>query len=325
MAFLPIAMLLLVFAVPETMFDRTASLLQTPVTAVEHHYPSPPWTNFSWLNKERILPYLKTIAQPVSYHGPTPSLHILLQAPKATIAPTTVLVFLASFLPFVSLWGLSSSLSLLFSVAPFQLLPATVGSLLSAPFILATAAVAGFFLLPQWHHSFGIRTSNLYALGAGSLLSFVGMIGFGLYAASRASAGAAVSFAAVSFLLGLLAAGAHVLDATSVPLINRSTTFTSPNLALAMRNGADMEGGLAVWRALSAGIFVMAVPSAVASADGLRSTGVGVAAVQLLVAGLVGAAWFMWDENFRRMDGKIMGCIDLAFLKTTGSFFDESD
>jgi hypothetical protein len=37
----------------------------------------------------------------------------------------------------------------------------------------------------------------------------------------------------------------------------------------------------------------------------------------------VGAAWWFWDEVFRRVDGRIMGCVDMSLLKRTGSFFDD--
>lgn len=329
---------LLVLAAPETMFDRTNSMLKTPTTGWSTGAASkfPPWARRRF-TKGTAINYLKTVARPVSYRGPSEGAinkDVLLQAPRAMVAPTTVLAFAASFLPYSLLWGFSASLSGLFEPAPASLSPATIGPLLTFPLVLSTTAVAVFALWPAWSQTmtaFKTRSTHIYVLGGGSALSFIGILGFGLYVSNTNAA--SLRFSAVSFLLGLLAAGAYILDAPAKPLLKRSAQFTSPNLAISLRSIADMDVGLAVWRALFAGIFAMAIPSAVvgpSSASGLKGTGIGVSVVQVLVAAGLAAVWWMWEENIRKLDGRTMGCrVDLTFLNSRaslqGSFFETED
>lgn len=329
---------LLVFAAPETMFDRANSLIKTPTTGWSTGAASkfPPWARRRF-TKETVLGYIKTVARPVSYRGPSEgivSTDVLLQAPRAMVAPTTVLAFMASFLPYSLLWGFSASLSGLFAPAPASLSPATVGPLLTFPLVLSTTAVAVFALWPSWSQTmaaFKIRSTHIYVLGGGSALSFIGILGFGLYVSNNNAS--SLRFSAISFLLGLLAAGAYILDAPAKPLLKRSAQFTSPNLAISLRSIADMDVGLAVWRALFAGIFAMAIPSAVvgrSSAAGLKGTGIGVSVVQVLLAAGLAAVWWMWEETIRKLDGRTMGCrVDLTFLNSRaslqGSFFEADD
>ncbi|KAK7715174.1 hypothetical protein SLS64_003872 [Diaporthe eres] len=329
---------LLVLAAPETMFDRTNSMLKTPTTGWSTGAASkfPPWARRRF-TKSTAIDYIKTVARPVSYRGPSEgviSKDVLLQAPRAMVAPTTVLAFLASFLPYSLLWGFSASLSGLFAPAPASLSPATIGPLLTFPLVLSTTAVAVFALWPSWSQTmtaFNTRSTHIYVLGGGSVLSFIGVLGFGLYVSNTNAS--SLRFSAVSFLLGLLAAGAYILDAPAKPLLKRSAQFTSPNLAISLRSIADMDVGLTVWRALSAGIFAMAIPSAVvgpASSAGLKGTGIGVSVVQVLVTAGLAAVWWMWEENIRKLDGRTMGCrVDLTFLNSRaslqGSFFETED
>lgn len=326
---------------PETMFDRTNSMLKTPTTGWSTSAGSkfPPWARRR-VSKQTVINYVKTVARPVSYRGPSEGVinkAVLLQAPRAMAAPTTVLALVTSFLPYTLLWGFSASLSGLFAPAPASLSPATIGPLLAFPFTLSTTAVAVFALWPSWSNTmtaFKTRSTHIYVLGAGCALSFIGILGFGLYVSNNNASG--LRFSAVSFILGLLAAGAYLLDAPARPLLKRSAQFTSPNLAISLRSIADMDAGLTVWRALFAGIFAMAIPSAVVgpsggvAAAGLKGTGIGVAVVQVLVVAAVGAAWWMWEENIRKLDGRAMACrVDLTFLNNRtslqGSFFETED
>lgn len=329
---------LLILAAPETMFDRSNSMLKTPTTGLSTGVGSkfPPWARRR-VTKATVINYIKNVARPVSYRGPSEgsiSTDVLLQAPRAMVAPTTVLAFAASFLPYSLLWGFSASLSGLFEPAPASLSPATIGPLLTFTLVLSTTAVAVFALWPSWSQTmaaFKTRSTHIYVLGGGSMLSFIGILGFGLYVSNTNAS--SLRFSAVSFLLGLLAAGAYILDAPAKPLLKRSAQFTSPNLATSLRSIADMDVGLAVWRALSAGIFAMAIPSAVvgsSSAAGLKGTGIGVSVVQVLVAAGLAAVWWIWEENIRKLDGRTMGCrVDLTFLNSRaslqGSFFETED
>jgi len=329
-SFQAVSVLLLVFGAPETAFDRPFYLINTPASA---------WSNKKLPLRPRGPVTLEQVKQyvlkmkPYTYDGPVIDAAILLQAPRALVAPTTGLLFLATFLPFSALWGLAASISMLFSPLPFALDTSSMGLLMTAPWLLATATVAAFALLPFWHKSF-VPNFNMAALAAGSTLAFTGLLAFGLYAEACMTAptddstftvggvGAKLSFPAVSFVLGLLAAGAYTLDATVRPLIRRSVMFTSSNLAIALRNTADMNACVGVWRTLFAGVFVMALPNAIWFWDGLKAAGVGIAVAHVFAAAAIGAVWWRYDEHIRRLDGRVMGCVDMGMLKRAGSFFD---
>lgn len=338
---------LLVLGAPESMYDRTALALEkatpgwTPHTgwsslglkSSSRFQRLPAWARGRGFNVDKAVQYIKEVGPPKSYAGAGAGgveLGLLLQAPCAFLTPTTILAFLASFLPYSLLWGFSSSLSGLFARDPFNLFPATVGSLLATPFILATVAVAIFSLWPAWSktaQAFKIESTHMFVLAGGATLSFIGILVFGLYISPRLNEqDGGFRFAALSFVLGLLAAGSYILDAPRKPLILRSTQFTSPNLTASLRNEADMDAGVTMWRTLFAGIFAMGVPAAVVtSSAGLKSTGIGVAVVQLFVVGAIGTVWYMFDESIRALDGKTLGYVDVSLPKGLRSYFEFDD
>jgi hypothetical protein len=205
-------------------------------------------------------------------------------------------------------------------------------------FCLATSTVAAFAFYRSFHANFSPRT-NVITLAAGTCLVVTGLLAFGLDLhktaseiprdddgsfgeAARAYIALNLSYPLLGILLGLLAAGTYVLNATVCPLIWRSTQFTSSNLNVCIRNVADMNAGVTCWRNLFAGIFVMVLPGALQSTNGLKSNVIGISVAQVLVTAGVAALWWFYDENIRRMDGNIMGLIDLSMLKRAGSFFD---
>lgn len=337
-SFFVVAIPAIALGAPETVFDRAYTLAQTPSTGAsgasrfKASLPIAPRRLFSF---ETLNNYIVKV-KPCSYSG-SYSLSTLLQAPRAFIAPTTVLLFLVSILPYGSLWGFSASLSLIFHPLPFIRTTSTIGTLVTGPWLLSTAVVGAFALLGWWQTRFTPR-AHMTAIAGGSVLAFIGILTFGLHidacmtrpeaddgtvsVYALAYLGDRVNFAAVSFVLGLLAAGAYVLDATVRPLIRSSTMFTSSNLGVALRNTTDMGAGVACWRAAFAGVFVMGVPNAVWSWDGLRALCIGVSIAQMVVAAIVGSVWWLWGEDIRRWDGRVMRLVDLDMLKRTGSFFD---
>lgn len=338
---------------PETVFDRAYTLAQTPITGLStassgQYKTSLPLAPRKTFSVESVRAYLAKV-KPYSYTTGYYDSRILLQAPRAFIAPTTILVFLISFLPYCALWGLGHSLSLLFHPMPFRLSPGNLGVLVTGPWIMATATVATFALVLQgwWSNTNTISTSRLQmfapkthmiTLAVGSILSFIGILTFGLHIDASMTRpedddgmtsvyaleylGKNVNFPAVSFLLGLLAMGVYVLDATARPLIRASTMFTSSNLGVALRNTTDMGAGVGFWRSLMTGVFVIAIPNATWSWDGLRSVCMGFAIAQVIVAAVLGTGWWLWGEDVRRWDGRVMRLVDLDMLKRTGSFFD---
>lgn len=338
---------LLILGVPETMYDRVSNMFEKPspgwtprtgwssigLKSSSRFRRLPAWARGRGLTLDRAIQYVKDVAPPVTYRGTSSSDVIidrvlLMQALRAAVTPTAVLSFLTSFLPFALLWGSTASLSGLFSRAPYNLFPATIGSLLATPFILSTFSVALFTLWSGWSKTgaaFRIHSTYPLVLAAGATLSFVGLLAWGLYVVSRShTTDEGFRFSALSFVLGLLAAGAHVLDAPTKLLVRRSAQFTSPNLYVGLRAKQDMEAGVAAWRALFAGVFAMGIPAAVVASDaGLKSTAVGVAVVQVFVVAGVGAAWYLYEDDIKRLDGRVLACVDLtASLRSPRSFFD---
>jgi len=330
---------------PETVFDRAYTLAQTPATSTSNakYKVSLPLAPRRLFSLETVNDYIVKL-KPYSYYNRRGlDLSTLLQVPRAFIAPTTALLFLVSFLPFSLLWGFTASLSLLFNPLPFVLSPSSLGTLMTGPWLLSTATVAALAFYVWWCSATSLKLLtpriHMAAIGAGSLLAFVGILTFGLHVDAAMTRpddddgmttvfalqylGANVNFPAVSFTLGLLAAGAYVLDAATVrPLIRASTMFTSSNLGVALRNTIDMGAGVACLRTLMAGVFVIAVPSAVWSWDGLRALCMGVAITQVVVGVLVGSVWWLFGEEIRRWDGRVMRLVDLDMVKRGGSFFD---
>ncbi|KAK1752179.1 MFS general substrate transporter [Echria macrotheca] len=337
-AFFVLAVPAIALGAPETVFDRAYTLAQTPATGASmasRFKVSLPLSPRRFWSLETVSRYASKI-KPYSYRGPSDSA-TLLQAPRAMVAPTTALLFLVSLLPYAILWGFASSLSLLFHPLPFNRAPSQIGTLSAGPWLLASSTVAAFALLKWWHTRFTPR-AHMAAIAGGSLLSFIGILTFGLHidttmtpssSSSETTSifalnylGENINFPALSFVLGLLAAGTYTLDATVRPLVRASTMFTSSNLGVALRNTADMAAAVQIWRALVAGVFVIGIPNAVWSWDGLRAVCIGVAIAQMVVAAVVGSVWWLWGEDMRRVDGRVMRLVDLDMLKRNGSFFD---
>ncbi|RYO94650.1 hypothetical protein DL763_004017 [Monosporascus cannonballus] len=287
--FLPFSILLLVFGAPETVFNRPSAELRTP-TATR---PQPMWSQVR-LTKDAAREYLIEM-KPWSYRADSIDSRLILQAPRAFMAPTTALLFAATLLPYASLWSLASSLSLLFSPIPFML----------------RTGVASIGIL-----GFGLYVRGAVQMPVDSSAPSTGSPWDARFLGDR------VSFLVVSCLLAFLGAGSLVLDATIRPAIQRSTAFTSSSLLVALRNTADMQGGLACLRNLAAGIVILGLPNAVWTWDGLKSTAVGIGVAQIVVAGAVCFVWWYYDENVRQLDGRLMGLVDLTVLQPQGSFFD---
>ncbi|GKT93187.1 major facilitator superfamily transporter [Colletotrichum tofieldiae] len=270
--------------------------------------------------------------KPLSFSG-TLDLRTLLQGPRAFVAPTTLLLVLVTFVPYCTLWGLAESLSLLFFPMPWMLNESGIGSLMAAPFIFAILAVSGFACYRKRHTDY-TPYDTVCILGGGTALAAAGILAFGLKIHDVMSevsdagvfktggVGAHLSFPLLSFLLGLLAAGVAVLDGAIRPIIWRSTQFTSSNMNVCLRNVADMDAGVACWRSLFAGVFVMAVPNAIVVWAGLKSTVLGLGVSQILVGAVMCGAWWVYDDYVKGLDGRVMGLVDLSMLKRTGSFFD---
>ncbi|KAK1706289.1 hypothetical protein CaCOL14_008358 [Colletotrichum acutatum] len=333
-AFQIIAIPLILFGAPETAYDRwsSGSVAQTPASGVS--WMSKPPKPLGKPSVEEVKAYLRTM-KPLSFSGMT-DIRTLLQAPRAFVAPTTLLLFVITFIPYCALWSLTESLSLLFFPMPWMLRENSIGSLMAAPFIFSILTATGLAVYQKRHVGYS-PYHTFCTLAGGTVLAATGILAFGLKTNAVMSevadedpasvfkldgVGAHLSFPLLSFLLGFLAAGVTVVDTAIRPIIWRSTQFTSSNMNVCLRNVADMNAGVTCWRNLFAGIFVMTIPNAIVMWAGLKSTVIGLGVAQILVAIAVCCTWWLYDEQVRRMDGHVMGLVDLSMLKRTGSFFD---
>ncbi|KAI1817950.1 hypothetical protein GGS20DRAFT_574511 [Poronia punctata] len=255
---------------------------------------------------------------------------ILTQGFRAAVAPSTILFLVITMIPYVALWAFSSSLSMLFATTRASGINASsIGLLFLAPFSLGTAAAVGL----RWallHRISLSRTIHLVTVGIGTAFSSAGILGFGLYVSDsmrgatwdQVSADNIFNFRIISFLLGLLALGSASLDTIIDPVIQQSTAFTSANMAVALRNIADMHAGLTCLRHLVAGAFVLGLPGVMQTVEGLRASAVGMAVVYIFITIVIAAVSFMFGRTIKSWDGIVMGLVDLSGLKHRSSFFD---
>ncbi|KAI1660714.1 MFS general substrate transporter [Daldinia decipiens] len=329
-AFLTLSILLLVLGAPETMYDRATLDVQIPTIQRSQSL----WPNITY-TKEAAMKYIAKM-KPWSYRANEINLPLILQAPRAIIAPTTALLFAVTLLPYAGFWSILHSLSMLFSPLPFMLSSTSIGFLMTVPFLLATP-IAVALAFPSVIKRFS-RIVHLITLVIGTTFASIGMLGFGLYVSGSMEMSAdisampfampwgssldQVSLAVVSFLLGLLAAGSLALDSTFWPVIQRSTAFTSANLGVCLRNTADMHGSLTCFRNIVAGALILGLPNSVLSWGDLKMATMGLGIAQIIITIAACGVYWYWDENVRRLDGRIMGLIDLALLRETASIFE---
>jgi hypothetical protein len=329
-ALFAIAIPMLALTAPETAFDRSrAAIATTPV--LNYTFPWEPQPTHVGLNKDSAIDYVREM-RPWSFAGEK-SVLTSLQAPRALAAPTTTLVFLVTALPHCFLWGLIASLSLLLSPAPFNLRPSILGTLTAGPWILAALLVAAICFYRSAHHKFTRCVSSLTIAG-GAALALIGLLSFGLNVGSFISGASQppsllapeaahdLSLPLLSLQLGLLAAGSSTLEATARPLLARSASFTASSMAAAQRSIGDMHAWVVILRNLLSGAFVLAVPHAMARPGGLRALIIGLGTAQVVVTVLVLLLWRFWEESVWRVDGKVMGLVNLRMPHPEESFFD---
>ncbi|CRK13808.1 hypothetical protein BN1708_010955 [Verticillium longisporum] len=318
--FFIVAIPLLAFAAPETAYDRWFIGNALPSAR------TPTWTtarrsigkfNLHVPNTHEARQYLRTMKPISSFRGFVDN-RTLLQGPRALIAPTTALLALATFLPYSALWAIAHVVSPLTAAILDE---AQIGFLLLAPFICGVSAAALFAFWRRKARKDFTLLNLVAALGVGTVLAAIGILSFGLEIHGSRN----ISFKLLSVLAGFLAVGVYVLNALARPVIYRSAQYTSSNLHVCLRNVADMDAGLVCWKNLFAAFFILGVASAVEArrSAGLRSSVIGIGVSQIFVALFVGTVWWFMDERLRRLDGRVMGLVDLDMLKRAGSFFDE--
>lgn len=312
---------LLAFGVPETAFDRPNSAPSfsnsTPPSPVdEPETPASAWPP-TWLTKENALAYLQKM-KPLDYKGEVAS-HTILQGPRALSTPTVGLIFLLSFIPYSTIWSVAVSLSLLLTSRPLSFSTATVGTLFTGPWIISTVIVVAFSAYRPFHKKFS-PLINAIVIGVGAIIFFTGLLAFGLHVHDVVSLGPRrarqeLDPAVLSLLLGIVAGGLYTLDAVTQPLIERSAGFTCSTMTVAQRCAGDMHAGVVVLRNFIAAIFILTIPNAISTLEGLKSTVIGLSVVQLFIAIAVAGGYWVFDDSIRRADGKIMGLVDLSLFK----------
>ncbi|UKZ79730.1 hypothetical protein TrVFT333_007491 [Trichoderma virens FT-333] len=334
-ALFAVALPMLALTAPETAFNRSkAAIATTPVLSFA--FPWEPQQAHIKLSRDSAIDYVKEM-KPWSFTGEN-TFSTSIQAPRALAAPTTTLVFIVTALPHCFLWGLIASLSLLFSPPPFSLQPSIIGTLLTGPWILAILLVAGICYYRSAHQSFTRCVSSLM-IAAGALLALMGLISFGLNVGSFMSwpssssnesqaplltpeASRELNLPLLSLQLGLLAAGASTLEATARPLLARSASFTASSMATAQRSIGDMHSWVVILRNLLAGAFVLTMPHVIPKAGGLKALVIGLGTVQVGITILVLLLWHFCEKSVWRMDGKVMGLVNLRMPHPEESFFD---
>ena len=339
-----LALPLMLLAAPETAFDRSrAAAAATPVSGFTLSGTWQPWSIRYRLTKTSITKYLNQM-RPRSFHTPITKSTVL-QIPRAIVAPSTILVFLLSCVPFCALWGYSSSVSLFFTPKPLSTSPTVVGTLMAGPLVLPILVITSFALYRGVNLQF-TRLTNCLIICGGSSLALLGILSFGLGLNNFMSPGYTtatspnsdsrtwhffktdgadqLSLPLVSFQIGILAAGSTVLDAATRPSLARSASFTSSNMSIALRSISDMHAGIVVLRNFAIGIFTVVVPvvSSSSSAGGLKAVAIGLGVTQSVVATAIVVAGVFLDESIWRADGRVMGLVDLSSFKLSSSFFD---
>ncbi|KAM0487029.1 hypothetical protein ACHAPX_000297 [Trichoderma viride] len=126
----------------------------------------------------------------------------------------------------------------------------------------------------------------------------------------------------LSLQLGLLAAGAYALEAAARPLLARSASFTASSMATAQRSIGDMHSWVIVLRNLVAGAFVLAVPHIICKEGGLKTLIIGLSVAQVVITMSILLLWRFCEKAIWKMDGKVMGLVNLRMPHPEESFFD---
>jgi hypothetical protein len=209
---------------------------------------------------------------------------------------------------------------------------------MTGPWLISSLVVGGFCFYRGLHERFTKRISYLI-ISTGSILALTGLLSYGLgihnFSTPRTSprtspassfftpeAATEISLPLLSLQLGILAGGAYVLDTVTRPLLARSASFTSSNIAVAQRSIGDMHSGVIIWRNLAASIFILVIPNALSIYGALKSVSIGLSITQVILTGGVMALWWYFDEAIWRADGMMMELVDLRLLKQSVSFFE---
>jgi len=358
-----LSLLLLIFATPETSFDRSPS----PTSALDPSLPSSNLpsrfgstivTTITTSSNSPFKVYLKTLRLTTPHSTSRPSMGAALLVVRELAAPSTILTTLLTGPLLATAFGLAHSLSLLFSAMPTLLFPEHLGYLFILPLVFALV----LFSLTGYIAHLRTRTFNGNNVGLGMAIPGVtigiaGLLAFGFYTAEKLSPevvddgkgavfalvtelGQDLSLKVVSALFGLLVSGAVVTSFAGETRLTRSSTSA--------KSGGEqsLDAAGKVLQEIVVGIFVIAFPLWIKGSDGmlpgLKMTAVALSVVVLVLGTSVGALMWAKNEQIREMDRKVMGVrrfegerwrdgeaeggdgLKLQRWKTNKSFFDET-
>ncbi|PHH73797.1 hypothetical protein CDD80_3554 [Ophiocordyceps camponoti-rufipedis] len=302
---------LLILCAPETVFDRSDSS-----------------DSDSDASTKASRGYIRNV---IRFRPPlTSSSSSAARAVRAVVAPSTCLVSALSAVPYAALWGLAAVGAILVVPEPLELGPVVVGALLTGPWVLATLVVGGLACFYRGFHDRFTRRAGCVVVAVGAFLVVVGLLSFGLGLDNfmikpvpssppyfTPSAAQQLSPPLLALQLGILAAGIHVLDTATRPLIARSASFSSSSVAAAQGSIGDMHAAIVAFRSFAAAIGI-----ATLRASPLRPAVIAMTVVQILVVPAVLLLCWYAGEAVWRADGRVLRLVDARELKQSGSFFD---
>ncbi|KAJ5052040.1 uncharacterized protein L3040_001800 [Drepanopeziza brunnea f. sp. 'multigermtubi'] len=297
-----ISILLLIFASPETTFDRASS--QPPSVDIA---PS----------KSSFKQYLDTLKFTNPHSISKFDVNAALQPLKALIAPSTILTTLLTAPLLGSAFGIANSLSLMFSTMPTLLFPTRLGCLFVLPLIFSLLAYSlGAFLtyvrIKPPYHLGDSPAKTLTVAAPGLLIGVSGLLAFGMCTSTELMpevagngtafeinvAGMEISLQAVAAAFGMMVGGAVMLEYSGATYLS---TFASPN-----RPGdSELAGAHHVLQELVVGIWVIGFPMWISGdgvMGGLENTATAIGVLVAVIGGSVVVLLSIKGDVLRNID-----------------------
>ncbi|KAH7314313.1 major facilitator superfamily domain-containing protein [Rhexocercosporidium sp. MPI-PUGE-AT-0058] len=305
-----VSILLLIFATPETTFDRTSS--QQPHADIA---PS----------KSALSMYIETLKLSNSHSTSKFTIAEALRPLRALAAPSTILTTLLTAPLLASSFGAASSLSLLFAAMPTFLFPARIGYIFILPLVFSLLAYSlSSFVThlrikpPHQLADSGVKT--LTVAGPGMLIGAAGLLAFGLYTSTELMpeiedngtifalniVGLEISLKTVSSLLGLLISGAVMLQYSG-------STYLSTFVPASGIGESEVAGAHHVLQEIIIGIWVIGMPmwisgdGALFVVAGLKNTTIALGVLSIVFGSSVGAVLWVKGSALSVIDSRVLG------------------
>ncbi|KAL2061545.1 hypothetical protein VTL71DRAFT_6922 [Oculimacula yallundae] len=296
---------LLIFATPETTFDRASS--QQPAL---DNAPA----------KSAIKSYIETLKLSNAHSTSKFTMSEALRPLRALAAPSAILTTLLTAPLLASAFGAASSLSLLFAPMPTFLFPARIGYLFVLPlvFSLLAYALGSFVTKLVAKPNSGVKT--LTVAGPGLLIGVAGLLAFGLYTSAELMpdiedngtifalniVGLEISLKTVSSLLGLMVSGAIMLQASG-------STYFSTFIPSNGVGPSELAGAHHVLQELMIGIWVIGMPMWISGdgmmfiVAGLKNTTIALGVLSIVFGSSVGAVLWVKGAAVSAVDSRVLG------------------